>query len=525
MRAALALVLVACAPKAPRVPVYLADPPTPLVEPLPEPDHPLHTFFAALEAAEAGVPGTVASILHLGASHTASDTFSGPLRAHLQDRFGDAGRGLHHPGRPWRRYRQVDSSYDMDGPWFSDRATLRRAQGVFGLTGVRLDADLPEAWLSRSTCDDCPRGRSFDHWAVHLLARPDGGSVRILVDGEVAAEVPTALSAEEREALGIVDTPEIVVDDDATRTDPTLEGGGDDGGTDDDPDADPVPPPPPEVGRLMIVEGDVPDGPHTVRVEVVGDGPVSVVGIDTTRAVPGVRYAALGINGSRGDQWLGLHPGLVADGLARLQPDLVVLHWGINEAYDERLFPEDLETAGDEAWAEATAAHTQTYVDVLETVRAVAPEASCLLLLPTDLTPTRHPLYDRRLDPCPIEVEHPLAADPVCVRPVPRSAAAITEAQRRAAVEVGCAVWDQQAAMGGAGGSNVWRAVTPRLAGDDGIHLTFRGYAVLADQLYDDLLDAYGRWKVLRSKEAALATTPVALEDLVEVPPDDEVTD
>ena len=120
-RALLAVSLVACA--ATRAP-QAAPPPTAPVEvpveappaPPPRPDHALRSFFEALAAAEAGDAAGV-DVLHLGASHTAADAFTGRVRLRLQERFGDAGRGYAPPTLPDRDYRQEGMTWALDTPW------------------------------------------------------------------------------------------------------------------------------------------------------------------------------------------------------------------------------------------------------------------------------------------------------------------------------------------------------------------------------------------------------------------------
>src|SRR5690606_35810194 len=89
--------------------------------------------------------------------------------------------------------------------------------------------------------------------------------------------------------------------------------------------------------------------------------------------------------------------------------------------------------------------------------------------------------------------------------------AVIHAASERAARESGCAVWDQQAAMGGPGAMRAWAMQTPALASTDGVHLRLDGYHVLARQLYGDLMEAYTRWG--RGDHAELMTTSLAPQE------------
>lgn len=433
-------------------------------EAVPAPADRLARFHARLDALDQHAPGVVVTVLHLGASHTAFDTFTGPLRRRFQTRFGDAGRGYEPAGTPWRWFREEGMTYDEHGRWTAWRATRSHATGPFGITAVRQQSDHAGDALVRGTATEGDIGRSFDHVAVHFLAVPGGGHARVRVDGEVVHTVSTALAADETARLRAAAVP-------TGRPSPT----------------DRKLPTPPEVGRLLVVEADVPDAPHEVRVEVVGDGPVSVLGIDTTRAVSGVRYLNEGVSGSRADQWLQTDPVLVAEEVARLAPDLVVFHWGINEMFADSYWPHDPD-ATDADWLAAASLQTETYRQMWSRVRAGAPDAECLVLLPTDVTPESHPTWPEGTDPCVDRVVVEDGAEPFCVRAVPRTHATIRAAQVAFADEAGCAVWDQQAFMGGPGGMNQWRAMDPPWGREDGIHLTMEGYEALAAGLFEALV-------------------------------------
>ncbi|HEY0598749.1 GDSL-type esterase/lipase family protein, partial [Brevundimonas sp.] len=64
----------------------------------------LRPLFEALAATEAGNSDVPVHILQLGDSHTAGDRITGKMRAVLQGRFGDGGRGVLPPGVPFHGY-------------------------------------------------------------------------------------------------------------------------------------------------------------------------------------------------------------------------------------------------------------------------------------------------------------------------------------------------------------------------------------------------------------------------------------
>lgn len=137
--------------------------------------------------------------------------------------------------------------------------------------------------------------------------------------------------------------------------------------------------------------------------------------------------------------------------LAHRAPDLVVIMLGTNEA--EWLAPRG---AG-------MAEHEKLYGQLLETVRAANPSASCLVISPLD------------------QLEYDVEAMP------PReSIPAMVAAQHRAATAHGCAFWDTYAWMGGKGSSRNW--YKRGLVVKDFQHPTTNGANRIAAALYDGLV-------------------------------------
>jgi lysophospholipase L1-like esterase len=96
--------------------------------------------FEALAEAEAGRATTPVHILQIGDSHTAGDRITGKLRAALQARFGDGGRGVLPPGIPYAGYAPLQVEVTVNG-WTAALAPLTGNAGYVragvGLTGVQ----------------------------------------------------------------------------------------------------------------------------------------------------------------------------------------------------------------------------------------------------------------------------------------------------------------------------------------------------------------------------------------------------
>jgi lysophospholipase L1-like esterase len=201
---------------------------------------------------------------------------------------------------------------------------------------------------------------------------------------------------------------------------------------------------------------EVEDGEHTFEVRVQGGGPVRLFGVAIERDRPGVVVDTLGINGARARYQLMWDDALYREQLARRRPSLVVLAYGTNEAGDDDVPIEDYEAR---------------VRQVVTRLREVTPEASCLLIGPSD-----RPIRDDRTG---------------AVEDRPRTAQ-LVEVQRRVAEELGCGFFDLVQFMGGPLGMVDWVTHDPPYGAPDHIHFTRAGYERLGDVLFTALTWGYG---------------------------------
>jgi lysophospholipase L1-like esterase len=154
-------------------------------------------------------------ILQIGDSHTANDNFAGAWRDILQARYGDAGRGVLPPGRPWAGYAMRQVSV-FQGPGWNETSVLgARKAGrhdlVFGASGFRLTAPLDGGDL-RLLADE---GHGLRRFVVCAATSPTGG-VMTLSLGDQAASVQlrasrpgavcSSLTSDEASGAGAVTT-------------------------------------------------------------------------------------------------------------------------------------------------------------------------------------------------------------------------------------------------------------------------------------------------------------------------------
>jgi lysophospholipase L1-like esterase len=163
----------------------------------------------------------------------------------------------------------------------------------------------------------------------------------------------------------------------------------------------------------------------------------------------GVVLDAAGIDGARLETPLAWNEAAFVAEVARRAPELLVVAYGTNEAFDA-------------AKVEKYGPQLQSLVGRL---RQGAPAASCLVLGPTDA-----PLGDGS---------------------VPR-VAEVTEVLRRAAEDSNCSFVSLQQLMGGEGSFALGMKAKERLAQPDKLHLTPLGYRTLGTALAARILQAYG---------------------------------
>ena len=241
----------------------------------------LNGLFEALAAVEAGSANRPVHILQLGDSHTAGDRITGKVRAVLQGRFGDGGRGVLAPGVPHDGYSPMQVEVVATG-WAVTQAPLTYPGfepfpvGLTNIWQVETDAD------SRLT--------------LRLDAPLQAGEIR------VCWEAPWGV---------------ILSDEDETwRIEAEAEGwwlscGG----------VRPATAP-----RELVLRPADPERPL-----------VKLDHIRLTKSGPGVVVSNLGLIGATLADLAARTEEVVIDELAEWRPELIVLGYGVNEGFDAGL--------------------------------------------------------------------------------------------------------------------------------------------------------------------------------------------
>ena len=206
--------------------------------------------------------------------------------------------------------------------------------------------------------------------------------------------------------------------------------------------------------RLEVLSSE--GGFREVVIESVGNGPVGFYGVALDRGERGVTWETLGVAGSSIGSMRRQNPDHLKSEIAARSPSLLVYQTGGNAlGYDS--FKE-----GDGL------AFKEQYLDVLNRLRAGAPDASCLLVGPLDQGVRVRGRVESKAD-----------------------IARMIALQRLAAEDAKCAFWDAREVMGGEGGFGRWMAHEPTLTWTDLMHLSQEGSRLVGERFADALLWAF----------------------------------
>lgn len=410
----------------------------------------LKPFFQALDEVKAGTRTRPVHIIQLGDSHTAADHIAGGVRARLQARFGEGGRGALPPGRPYALYSPRQVTVDQSDGWRLEAsfvptnwgasqlaakpgqpAPIVRATGAFGLSGWRLVSTKPGAKVSIKTD---PEAR-FDRAVICAMAGPGEGAL-VVQAGAHSERFPLAAQTTQP----------------ACRSVSFAE---------------------PEGELALISEG----------------GPITLLSFATFRDRGGVALSNFGVIGTTLYDFAARDDVLMGAELKAYAPDLIVLAFGTNDG-----FQKDVDATGYQTEMRAQ----------LERLKRLAPGVPILVLGPPDANTVRPdipedgkanagfacaPLNPRELADYPQLVAE-RSAELARWYPPP-GLGLVRQAQRTAAEAEGAAFWDWSARMGGPCSAHALSQADPRLVHGDHIHFTSSGGDMIADLLSKDLMAAF----------------------------------
>ncbi len=390
----------AAAPAAPGAPASAAPSPV-AAQPQPQKAEPealqLRRFFRALEALGSGQRKDHVRVLWLGDSHTAADYLSGAVRRGLQDRFGVGGPGYVRVGLG--TYRHGAARASREGPWHIEPTPpprrSRQDDGVFGLGGLRAIADTS----ARARVD------------ARDSALKAGGRWQVLFDLDTTGTLKLRVGGRQEQLSASV-------------AGQTVAGS--------------------PIHRVSL-DGSLGDG---LELTVIA-GRVRIYGVILESTEPGLVLDTLGIDGARVATPLAWDKDAFSAEVAARHPDLAVIAYGTNEAFDGGRVDQ----------------YAGELSELVGRMRRGQPELDCVIIGPPDAgTP------DGGSPPRLIEVER---------------------VERDAARQLGCGFYSLRLAMGGEGSYWQWLREDPPLARPDRLHLSPRGYEKLGNGFAEALLAAY----------------------------------
>lgn len=149
----------------------------------------LRPYFAKLEAARGEGRQRPVHILQIGDSHTAGDVLTGGWRELLQAQYGDGGRGVLPPGRPYDGYFTRGVTATMSPGWqvaatFGKGSTPRNP--MLGVSGFAITNMVPDAMIGL-TADPA---MAFDRFVLCAMAGIRAESVTVrTADGDRAIDL------------------------------------------------------------------------------------------------------------------------------------------------------------------------------------------------------------------------------------------------------------------------------------------------------------------------------------------------
>lgn len=238
----------------------------------------LDGFFDDLARADAGIEGTVVRVMHWGDSSIGVDGIPGAIRRRVQNRFGDGGHGFHLMAPPNTSYRHREVKFSHSDSWKKCFIIHKcRSDGHYGLGGTTFSS-----WGGGQS-DFAPHPErssgSVSRFELYYAAQPEGGHLRVQVDGGEKVILETAADALEDRFYAI----------------------------------------------------DVPDGPHNLTVRSVGEGQVRLYGVTMERPGPGVVWDSAALVGAFTTRMMEFGDGHLAAQLQHRGTDLVVFTFGGND--------------------------------------------------------------------------------------------------------------------------------------------------------------------------------------------------
>ncbi len=362
----------------------------------------LNRFFMTLDSLVMHQHRKV-NILHIGDSHIQADFFSGRVRElfHNQPQFGNGGRGFIFPYGLAKTTDAIDVKMESQGSWKGCRSISENNACHWGLAGM-------VASSSDSVADLCLKIPSKGQYAMDKLT--------LFCPSHVSDEYEwaTDLDTGTIKSLGY-----------------SKRSGGFSFNMDE----------PSQEFKMVWNRKSTATQPFVLQ------------GCWLENSSPGIVYSSLGVNGAEASSFLRC-PDLQKQ-VGFIQPDLVIISLGTNDAFSRNFAPKTF---------------YKNMGELVQRIKIASPDADIIFTTPGDnLIGKRY--LNRRNDVARQQI-------------------------MKLAEETGAGVWDFYNIMGGLGSVNQW--VRNGLAKSDKVHLSIKGYKLQGDLLYLALTQQYLDHKLSR---------------------------
>jgi lysophospholipase L1-like esterase len=370
-------------------------------------------------------------ILQLGDSHTAADFFSGELRQRLQARFGIGGPGYLAAGAPRFGVRTGLFKVTASSGWTYQALQKSDNTSQFWLSGF----NTVSAATGNSITYSSDRLVTFDSIELDGIRQPQGGSIEIRLDGVLASTFDF--------------------------NGPKIE---------------------PMVFRIRPQKKAI-EQFRTLEIKTTSGGTVVLSSVAIYDSQSGVSLSSIGYPGATVGILNKFAPDLLSDDLRRIDPQIVILAFGTNEASNDMLRSE---------------AYTSAYEQVLDKIKAALPSADIVIVGPPDgeERDNRCKGAPAEMDcrsvtpssPAKIEAGQASHAGPACHWHQLVKLTEVRNAENEIATRRGLAYWNWASIMPQECGAHRWVTANPPLMTPDHIHFTRGGYAMSADRFLPTLM-------------------------------------
>jgi lysophospholipase L1-like esterase len=375
------------------------------------------------------------TILQLGDSHTSADFLTGELRRRLQETYGDGGSGYVTAGRPHIGVLSSTLKISVSQGWTYQALQKSEEVGEFWMSGFNTVASAAGETLSFTA----ERPEIFDVIEIEAVRRPGGGTFEIKLDGNVEGSFDLAGQKVEPVVIRLV------------------------------PDKGPTN----QVREITL----------TTRSE--GIVSIASVAIYNTRA--GLTYNSVGYPGATIDILNKLDNRLFVSNLRRLNPQIVVLSFGTNEASKANL---DI------------AAYTERYRKVVAKIRAALPAVTIVMIGPPEGEELPSHCKDKQRENATCRRETTASAGGACEWKTLPKLAEVRDAQRKLAERDGLVYWNWASIMPKECGADRWLTQSPVLMAKDHVHFTIAGYKKSAAAFLETLVPVIDK---VRSRSDAVS--------------------